>query len=282
MPQPPADKPFRFERSQLRQPAKKPSSPVFKILLAFLGSAFLLFACCAGWFGYSVYQGVQRARQGNGENSEKSAQIGSGEAGFEAANRQIMIKTGSAARGNSEAAIRLAEKFSEEIHTLREAFFTKRKRKPLVSLSSGQFLTYCRLDDQACVFLVHVPDLRKFTKQAKSDLADLAWATAQQVARANLENPPRKLALGLRGVILYDTTMTGKLQAEDELEADGIEARRSGSGSEELLYSFFKADVVPEGPGPDHTPVVEETAAEDAPEAMPESDAADSPSTDKE
>jgi hypothetical protein len=281
MPQPPADKSIHFDRSQLRQPPKKSSSPFLKVLLAFVGCGFLMFACCAGWFGYNVYLGVQQARQTHDEDPDKTAQIASGEAGFDAANRQIMIKSGVAARGNSEAAIKLAEKFSEDIHTLREAFFTKRERKPLFSLSEGEFLTYCHLDDKACVFLVHVPDLRKFTKEAKSDLADLAWATAQHVARGNVENPPPRLGVGLRGVMFYDTAMIGKLQT-DGLDGDGIDSRQSGSRPEELLYIYFKPAVALEGPVASDMPIAEETKDGDSSEAMPELDEADSTSPVKE
>ncbi|HEY3966636.1 MAG TPA: hypothetical protein VGM05_18890 [Planctomycetaceae bacterium] len=267
MPQQPAEEPIKFDRATLSQPPKKSTSPVTKILLALAGCVLLMLVSCAGWFGYIVYQGVQegmqQARQGQADRATDPGRIESGESGFKAANAQITVKTGSVARGNSEAAINLAAEYSKNIHALREAFFTKRKKKPLFSLSDGEFLTYCRLDEEACVFLVHVPDLRKFSKEAKSDLAELAWATGQQIAHSNLENPPPRLAVGVRGVMLYDNAMVGKLGAGDEVAGEGIESRQSGSGSERLLFSFFNSDVVPQGSATENTPVSEGASEED-------------------
>jgi hypothetical protein len=272
----PSGDPIEFDRSQIRQPPKKSSSPVLKIVLAVFGCGFLVFACCAGWFGYTIYQGVQQgleqARRDQADPSRNLAKAASGEAGFKAANSQISVKSGASAKGNSEAAVKLAAEFSNDIRTLREAFFTQRKKKPLFSLSDGEFLTYCRLDDQACVFLVHIPDLRKFSKDAKADLADLAWTTAQTVVRSNLETPPPQLAVGVRGVMFYDRTMAGKLQTGEQ-PGDGIESRKSGTGSESLLFTFFKSDVVPEGAGADDFSVTDEMSEDEATEEeMPEGD----------
>lgn len=276
MPLQSADGPNRPDRSKISQPVKKSSSSVLKILLAVFGCGFLVFACCVGWFGYNVYQGAQQAieqaRLNQGNNAVNAPRNQSGEAAFKAANSQIGVKSGNAARGNSEAAINLASEYATTIRSLREAFFTQRKKKPLFSLSDGEFLTYCRLDDKACVFLVHVPDLRKFSKEAKADLADLAWATAQQVARANLDAPPPQLAVGVRGVMFYDRTMVGKLKTGDEGAGDGIESRQSGTGSEKLLFSFFKSDVVPAGTVIEETPAEEGMTEEDAPADEPEVD----------
>lgn len=42
MPEPPADKSIHFERSQLPNPPKNSSSPFLKVLLAFVGTGFLV------------------------------------------------------------------------------------------------------------------------------------------------------------------------------------------------------------------------------------------------
>ena len=266
MPKQPADEPLQFDRSKLRKSGGKSSSPVLKILLALLAGGFLLFACCAGWFAYNVYQGFETARL---RQADKADPIATTEDAFQAANRQIAVNTGSAARGNSDEAIKLAGEFSRNIHALREAYFTKRKKEPLFTLSDGEFLTYCRLDDESCVFLVHVPDLRKFTKDAKSDLADLAWATAQMVVRSNVELPPSRLAVGLRGALLYDTAMVGVLQPEHEQASDGIESRDSGTDCRKLLIPFFKGDMSMKGAA----------AAEAAVPEMPDNDDEDGDET---
>ncbi len=61
---------------------------------------------------------------------------------------------------------------------VRDTAFTKGK-KPLFQLSSGQFITYVELHDDRALFLVHVPEYRKFSDEAKKQLAELAWTVAQ-------------------------------------------------------------------------------------------------------
>jgi hypothetical protein len=60
--------------------------------------------------------------------------------------------------------------------------------------------------------VVHVPEYRKFTGDAKKTLAKLAWMVAQNVARDELE-PGDHLAVGLRGVISYGAVMVGDVTA---------------------------------------------------------------------
>lgn len=274
MPTRPSDDAWRPRRRQSDQPGK--SSPVMKILLVVFGSGAIVFLCCAGWFGYFVYQGfqegMQKARQRMADEAGNPVPDNSGKKGFKAANSEIVTNTGGAAKGNSATAIKLAAEYSHQIRTLREAFFTKRNKKSLISLSDGEFLTYCRLDDEACVFLVHIPDLRKFTKEAKQELADLAWFTAQNVVRNNLETPPPKLAVGVRGALLYDTAMIGEVTTADD-GSDGIETRETGSFPEKVLYVFFKSDVVSEGTDSDDPLATEVMPAEEmSKEVAPEKD----------
>jgi hypothetical protein len=246
----PADEPHDFDRPQIRRP-KKSSNPVVIILLVLGGGVLLVCLGCGGWLGFGfisgVRQGMEQAQQRQAQQAANGGRDLSGESGFKQANGQIAVKSGSPAKGNSDEAIKLAGEFSKNIRALREEFFTKRKKEPLFSLSEGEFLTYCRLDDEGCVFLVHVPDLRKFKKEAKADLAELAWATAQSVVRSNLDSPPPRLGVGTRGIMFYDQAMVGNFLADDEAVGNGIDARETGTGCEKLLFTFFKDDVIQTG-----------------------------------
>lgn len=242
MPMPFDNEPNIFDSPPpVRRPQpQKSSSNLLKILLILAACGFMVFVSCAGFFGYQVYLGFKAAQERAEGIAERTA---SREAAFEAANRLIIGHSGGAAYGNTEEARQLAEKFSTEIQTLREAFFTKRKKEPKFSLTKGEFLTYCRLSEDACVFLVHVPDLRKFTDEAKSSLADLAWATAQSVVRSGTKKPPSEIAVGIRGVLLYDTVLIGNYIADENSEEDGVLIRESGNSSRELLHDYFEGDI---------------------------------------
>lgn len=275
MPQPPARDPFAFDRAKISRGQKASMSPVLKILLCVVGGVFLL---CAGVFGFALLQGVYQGFQ-EGQARARNAPPGSsaGEAAFRAANSQITSRgsDGTSAWGNSDEARQLARDFSIRIRALREVYFTKRKKKALVSLSDGEFLTYCHLDGAACVFLVHVPDLRKFTADAKSGLADLAWATAQDVVRSNLKIPPPQLAIGTRGAMLYGHVLIGEFQPNEEDDDRGVEVRQSGDHPEYQLYQFFSPQVVPQTPASAGQSTAGDMPAEDETETMP--DSAESP-----
>ena len=268
MPQPPRKDPFAFDRAKINRGQNAVMSPVLKILLVLVGGLFLI---CAGVFGFAllhgVYQGFQTAQE-----RARNAPPGSsdGEAAFRAANMQITSRgsDGTSAWGNSDEARRLAADFSTKIRALRESYFTKRKKEPIVSLSDGEFLTYCHLDGRACVFLVHVPDLRKFTTQAKAGLADLSWATAQEVVRSNLKDPPPRLAIGTRGVMLYGHVLIGTLQPNEEGDDAGVEVHESGGNPEFRLYPFFSPVAVRQNPA-----LAEQRTADDMPaDDMPADD----------
>ncbi len=260
----PFDEQSDFERfDPERPPAKKGWSTTAKVLFfLFAGGGLIVLLCCGGMIA-PFMQGFNRARQA----ALDAKADGSGKAEFDAANRKISSTSGGrSAFGNTDEAEQLALKFSTDIHTLREAFFTKRKSKPLVSLSDGKFLTYCHLDENACVFMVHVPDLRKFDGDAKQLLADLAWETGQEVLRS-LEKPPAKLAVATRGALLYDEVLIGDFIADGESADDGIRRR---DGGKESLYEFFKTEPVAEPDTPD-VPAAEKPVEDAVDPAKPDS-----------
>ena len=82
-------------------------------------------------------------------------------------------------------------------------------KKDAYSISKGEFLTYCQLNADSCVFLVHVPELRRFTIDAKKSMCTLAWANAQSILKARINSPPRTLAVGVKGAVLYESIMIG-------------------------------------------------------------------------
>jgi hypothetical protein len=125
------------------------------------------------------------------------------EAQFEAANSLISSNDdGNIAHGNSKEALAMATSFSTAVKQMREAAIQAGKNS-VFSSSGGEFLTYVHLAPDCCIFLVHVPQLRKFTKEAKQAIGQIAWINAQVLA-SQLNPPPAKLAVGIRGAALYD------------------------------------------------------------------------------
>src|SRR5438128_11922561 len=124
---------------------------------------FLVFAFVA-FLGFRVVQFALYVRK-------HPIHEGPGQAEFREADRQIIANKGTVAFGNSSKAIALAKD--------------------------------CHLNTNACVFLVHVPELRHFTSDAKKTMGDLAWINAQSVLKAKVSSPPKQVVVGVKGALLY-------------------------------------------------------------------------------
>jgi hypothetical protein len=168
-----------------------------------------------------------------------------GEAQFKVANEQIDIYRGSPALGNSPGAVALATRFSSTIQKLRDAFFEKGNSTGL-SASHHEFLTWCELQENQCVIIVHVPELRHFTDSAKESLGRLAWVTAQQTLQAQgVGRPGMKIAVGLRGFVLYDRVLIGTYSSNASSTTNGLIKTFTGSHPEERLFALFQPSPEP-------------------------------------
>lgn len=161
-----------------------------------------------------------------------------GEAAFRAANGKIDRHDGVVAMGNSSAAVAVAGKFSSAMKSLREVAFESGKKSGY-SASKNQFLTFCDLRDSQCIILVHVPELRKFTADAKDAMCSLAWAQAQAALRSQATaQAGMKLIVGVRGFALYERVMTGVYVPEAAGAGDGLTS--SEKNAKESLYQYFE------------------------------------------
>jgi hypothetical protein len=164
---------------------------------------------------------------------------------LDAVENKIRTDAGGTAHGNTDEAQALAAVFSEQMQILRDAMFTKRDGG--LSLSGKKFITYCELRDGQCAFVIHVPEYRKFEDDAKDSLAELAWTVAQSTAQEKLK-PRDKLAVGMKGVVLYGSVMVGQVGEPDGEDPDPV---TTGDERADLL-PFFEPD---EEPAPSEPPL---------------------------
>jgi len=151
-----------------------------------------------------------------------------------------LLGSGKAAgSGNSAEARKLANDMSETMTKIREAFFEKANRASLLD-SHDVFRTYCDLRENQCVFLVHVPELRRFSSDAKESLGKSAWTIANEILKSTGHGKEgMRLAVGLRGIVAFDHVLIGRFEAEYKPDAMSIRTVRGGFGSERELYSWF-------------------------------------------
>lgn len=162
---------------------------------------------------------------------------------FKNANKQISINRGAVAFGNTPKAIAIASAVSVNMRRLRESLFEGGK-KDGYSASGHEFLVYCELHDSECAMIMHVPELRRFEGDAKVALGEMAWTTAQTaLKKANAAKPGMKLAVGLRGIALYDRVLTGVVVTDTNSPETGLVETVTRSLPEKQLYPFFQKTV---------------------------------------
>src|SRR5262249_33380365 len=86
------------------------------------------------------------------------------------------------------------------------------------------------------------PDLYRTQDKPKPKRGEVAWEPALDGSGCNLEKPPPQLAVGLRARH-YERVMIGRVQADEHAATNGMTTLKLGSGSEKVLYPFFKSDA---------------------------------------
>lgn len=191
-----------------------------------------------------------------------------GKQAFEAANKKIYGNSEGVAHGNTEQAQALALLFSKTAKALRNNAIEGRATG--LSITGGEMVTYAHVTPTRCVFLVHVPQLRKFSSEAKEVMGKIAWVAARQAA-ASLQPPPDTLAVGIRGTFIYDRAISGSVVALGA--GDGIREQVKGAASDRLLSRLFEPEQ--------STAIVKNTGPEAAPQAAtaPPADSQPAPAT---
>jgi hypothetical protein len=93
-------------------------------------------------------------------------------------------------------------------------------RRAAAGMDSDGFTSVCSVRGDTAVFLIHVPDLRKFTDEAKVAMGQWSWAAAR-VGWSQLPEPrPAKLAVALKGALIYDRLLTGSAKPLDIADDD--------------------------------------------------------------
>lgn len=210
--------------------------------LVFSGSLLVLFV--VGFIGLRAYQFARFVQQPHAPTARSE---------FYAATSHLG-PSGPQASGNSEEAVRLARRMAAVMSAARKLLFTQSNEKPLIDLHDT-FKVYCDLRPEQCVFLVHVPELRRFAPAAQNNLGDLAWESAQEILRASpATNRTMKLAVGLRGTVMYERAMLGRYSPENAEANQAPPQIERGFDCQQSLAEWF-------APPKTNSPALAETKA---------------------
>ena len=156
-----------------------------------------------------------------------------------AADKLIVSNRHGVANGNTPEAKKLAAMVSREMRVLREAMFEKGKSD--LMLTGGDFLVFCELHETTCAFLLHVPEMRRFTSEAKASMMDLAYNVACEALDELEGTHPRRLAVGTKGNMFFDRVLIGDFTPNDEeplKRAKPVELEGGLKAPSELLPFF--------------------------------------------
>ena len=173
-------------------------------------------------------------------SSHPGGRAAPGETQFRSANEHINGNQGFVGCGNSPKAVNIAVDFSNKMKKRRELMFEAAKPNR-ISVGTAGFVSCCELHDSQCAIIVNVPDLRRFSTEAKDSLGRLAWHTAQEALNQNgAARPGMKLAVGIRGVLLYDRVLLGNAVTNLEGADTSLFETITSSEPQQRLHPFFE------------------------------------------
>ena len=127
-------------------------------------------------------------------------------------------------------------------------------RKAAAGLDSDGFNALCTVRGDTAVFLLHVPDLRKFDDGAKAAMGKMAWFAARLGWMELPEPRPSRICVGLKGIVMYDRVLEGMaippaIGDEEELTidkfSDGLQSTvTEKSAGQSKLAAYF---MIPAG-----------------------------------
>ncbi len=141
------------------------------------------------------------------------------ETAFKEASGQILSETKGYAYGESKEAKELAKNFSLMLKKLQKEFFTGGKKNRKFSLTKDNFLTYCKINEKSVVFLVHVPQFKKYKGKVRDSLNELVWLVGNEVTKEfKTDVPNLEIVIALKGSVAYGASAVGIRGQEAKME----------------------------------------------------------------
>jgi len=159
------------------------------------------------------------------------------QASFDKASQAINTNTGGVSYGNTEEAKALADDFATTMKAMQAEFFTGGKKNRTISATKDNFLTYCQLQGNSVVFLVHVPQFKKYKGEVRDSLNELAWLVATGTTAEYKAGEDLEIVVAMKGSILYGASCIGKRGGLPETENEY-------SIDTDKFHKYFKSEVV--------------------------------------
>jgi hypothetical protein len=223
-------------------------------ILLVLGGCFVLFIALSI---FALIWGVFHPRHHSQPEPEKP-----GQSEFKAASESISNNDDGAAHGNSPQAQKLAAALSEGLAEAHKKIPAVTK-PDMADRTGGRFLVFCQLNEDACVFLVHVPNLRHFDVDTQESITKICFLEACAVVGASQVKGTQHVAVATRGALLYNAGYLVAYPAQGRAALQSAEKLTTEAWSVPGLYPFFAARpaIENENVGAPAGPTTPETSA---------------------
>jgi hypothetical protein len=166
------------------------------------------------------------------------------EAGMEELSEAARLIVGSSrgiVHGNNSEARKCAEELSRKMQIIRQTMFEGGNPNSIEMkvLTKGEFLVFCQLNEDSCAFLIHVPEMRRYTDSAKESIAELAYVAAAGILDSAEQRGVHQLAVATRGSILYETLLIGDYSFESKNPLSHTQKISPKGVLAPPLYPFF-------------------------------------------
>ena len=124
--------------------------------------------------------------------------------------------------GNTLEAKALAESVAQQMQMMHDVTIVAEKGNK----TSDQYVVHCEIHEKTCAFLIFVPDYRKFDDETKKIMSELGWSVAQETAVENaaLKAAGAELCVGMKGLMVFGSIMTGGITDESPKTTSGDES----------------------------------------------------------
>ena len=141
-----------------------------------------------------------------------------GEKEFQEASSKIDVFDGEVGFGNTPGCTALAKKFAVRLKA-DEAEAFEGGEDQNTATTKGNFITYCQETPTDVLLLVRVPNLDTYSGDIRKDLVKLAWDDLVELSADLRKSGDKKLAVALRGDLLYGGLASGSAAGEPQIEA---------------------------------------------------------------
>ncbi len=139
--------------------------------------------------------------------------------------------------GNTPEAVELARTMAGKM----EAYCAEIPGGPgTTSIWGDTFSAYGYLGRKSAAFVFTVPNLKKYTSEAKEEISKAAWAEAQSLAAAAGMGAGVKLAVAPREGLGYGPILIGQVVSDFDPSAEPLAGVKNEAGTEKDLERLFR------------------------------------------